>query len=292
MTLFSALLVPLDGSVTAARGLGCAVWLASHLGARLRVLNVGEPLPQGDALERLGVPQKYRALIELHQSAGVPHEQILAAVQRHGIDLIVLSARGSSADAGPPDGVKLVGNVSREVIEAAPVPVLLFPPGYEEALPWRSILVPISGEAATDESLTLALRLAVALDLRVTLAHVADGTTEGTGGAGGAPSLDEPHHEYPQMLNEFVSRACPLCSAEERRRIGGFRLCRGDVGRELTQLVEDEHVDLVVVGWHGQFMAGHAKVLKALILQTRRPVLLVKPQPRAEFRLKVGEALT
>jgi nucleotide-binding universal stress UspA family protein len=291
MNPFSAILVPLDGSQMALHSLGCTTWLASRLGAQVHILNVGEPLPEGEELQRLGVPEKYRSLFELHQVQGEADEEILAAVERYGIDLIAMTARGGSAGAASPGVPKVVGHVTRAVIEDTRVPVLLLPPAYEESLPWRSALVPISGDAATDESLTLALRLAHALDLSVTIAHVADSAGAGGGGETGSGPYDEAHHEYAQMLDEFVSRACALCSAEERRHITGFHLCRGEVAQELSHLIEHERLSLLVVGWHGQFMSGHAEVLKTLIWQARCAVLLVKPQPRDGFRLKVGEAL-
>jgi nucleotide-binding universal stress UspA family protein len=291
MSPFSAMLVPLDGSQMALRSLGCTTWLASRLGAQVHILNVGEALAESEALARLGVPEKYRALFGLHQVQGEASEEILAAVARYGIDLIVMTARGESAGAEASDVLKVVGHVTREVIEDTRVPVLLLPPAYEEALPWRSALVPISGDAATDASLTLALRLAQALDLAVTLAHVADSARSGSSGEAGAGAYDEAYHEYPQMLNEFVARACVLCSAEERHRITGFHLYRGEVAQELSHLIAHERVNLLVVGWHGQFMTGHAQVLKTLIWQARCAVLLVKPRPRDVFCLKVGEAL-
>jgi nucleotide-binding universal stress UspA family protein len=291
MSPFSATLVPLDGSPMALHSLGCTTWLASRLGAQLHILKVGEPLSEGEALARLGVPEKYRSLLDLHQVRGEDGEEILAAIERYGIDLIVMTARGESADTGDPGVPKVVGHVTREVIEDTRVPVLLLPPTYEESLPWRSALVPISGDAATDAALTLALRLAHALGLMVTIAHVADSARAGGGGEAGTGLYDEAHHEYAQMLNEFVARACPLCSAEERRHITGFHLCRGDVAQELLHLIEHERVNLVVVGWRGQFMTGYAQILKMLIWQARCAVLLVKPQPHGVFRLKVGEAL-
>jgi nucleotide-binding universal stress UspA family protein len=291
MSLFSAILVPLDGSPMALRSLGCTTWLASRLGAQVHILNVGEPLSESEALARLGIPEKYRSLLDLHQVQGEAGKEILAAIERYGIDLIVMTARGESAGTGAPDVLKVVGRVTREVIEDTRVPVLLLPPTYEESLPWRSVLVPISGEAATDAALTLALRLAHTLGLAVTIAHVADSDRVGGGGETGAGLYDEAHHEYAQMLNEFVARAGPLCSAEERRHITDFHLCRGEVAQELSYLIEHERVNLLVVGWHGQFMTGYAQVLKMLIWQTRCAVLLVKPQPHDVFRLKVGEAL-
>jgi hypothetical protein len=113
----------------------------------------------------------------------------------------------------------------------------------------------------------------------------------GGGGEVGTGSFDEPHHEYPQMLDEFVARACALCSADERRHVTGFHLCQGDVAQKLLHLIKAERVSLLVVGWHGQFMTGHAEVLKRLLWQARCAVLLVKPRPKALFHLKVGDAL-
>lgn len=292
MSPFSAILVPLDGSHIALRSLGCTTWLASRLSARLHILNVGEPLPEGEALQRLGVPEKYHSHVKLHQVTGEAGEGILAAVERYGIDLIVMTAQGESAATRGPDPLKVLGHVARQVIEDTHVPVLLLPPAYDESLPWRSVLVPISGEAATDAALTLALRLAQALDLAVTIAHVADGVGSGGGGKAGPGHYDEAHHEFPQMLNEFVARSCALCSAEERRRISGFHLCQGDVAQELSHIIDMTRVSLLVVGWHGQFMSGHAQVLKTLIWQARCAVLLVKPRLQDVFRLRVGEALS
>jgi nucleotide-binding universal stress UspA family protein len=289
MSPFSAMLVPLDGSHVALRSLGCTTWLASRLGAQVHMLSVGAPLPEGEALARLGVPEKYRALFGLHQVQGEAGVEILAAVERYGIDLIVMTACGESADVRAPDVLKIVGHVTRQVIEDTQVSVLLLPPAYAESLPWRSALVPISGDPTTAAALTLALRLAQALDLAVTITHVADRT--GAGGEAEPGHYDEAHHEYAQMLNEFVARACALCSAEERRRITAFHLCQGDVAQELLHLMAQERVSLLVVGWHGQFMPGHAQVLKTLIWQARCAVLLVKPRPHHGFRLKVGEAL-
>lgn len=285
MTLVSDILVPLDGSPEALKSLGVAAWLAARLRARLHVLNAGEPLPDGQALARLGVPEPYRSLVEVHQARGAAADEILAAAERYRAGFIVVTAGGESASSSA-EAAPRVGHVTRAVIERSRSPVLALPPAYEEALPWRSALVPLSGEAHTDEALTLALHLAHALDLSVTIAHVAD-TPDGEAGGRYADAL---HHEFAQSLNELVARACPLCSVEERSRIQAFHVTRGDIAQELERLIERSGTSLVVVGWHGDFMVGHAQVLKRLMQRIRCPVLLVKPAPKEPFRLKVGEA--
>jgi hypothetical protein len=96
------------------------------------------------------------------------------------------------------------------------------------------------------------------------------------------------HHEYPSQLEEFVSRALPRCPPEECGRIKDLALLHGDVASELIKLTEGLRVSLVAVGWHGRFITGHARVLKGLIQVITTPVLLVKPEARTPFRLKVG----
>jgi nucleotide-binding universal stress UspA family protein len=294
MNLFSSILAPLDGSVTAAKSLGCATWLGSRLDARLHILSATEQtLPARAELARLHVPEEYWPLIELHQAPAYPVEAILAAVARHDVRLVVMTARGQAVEvpAEQFDPLKIVGHVTRSVIEQSPVPVLLLPPAYGERLPWERALVPVSGEPAADDALALAVRLANALGIEVHVAHVADAEAGEEGLAAAARYADQVHHEYPARLDELVSRALPQCAPEECCCIADIALCRGDVTAELLGLIETKQISLLVIGWHGRFMTGHARVLKHLIQVVTCPVLLVKPVPRAPFKLKVGEGI-
>jgi nucleotide-binding universal stress UspA family protein len=295
MSVLPSILVPLDGSRTAAQSLGLATWLATRLGARLHILSATPAeRPAREELARLKVPEEHWRLVTLHQAPAFPEPAILAAVARHDARLVVMTARGEAAEEPPavaPERSPIVGHVARGVIERCPVPVLLLPPAYRESLPWRRILVPVSGEVEGDEAVALAVRLAVALDLEVHVAHVAGPETGDEGLAARARYADAVHHEYPHQLEEFVRRALPRCAPEECRRVTDVALCHGDIGAELLALIESKAVSLLVVGWHGRFMAGHARVLKYLIERITQPVLLVKPAPRAPFRLRVGEEI-
>lgn len=293
MDLFSSILVPLDGSRTAARGLRCAIWLAGRLQSRLHVLSAtAHPLPAQEELVRLKVPEEYWPHVMLHEAPEYPEKAILAAVERYRVELVVMTARGRTAEAMEEGAAfpKIVGHVARQVIETADVPVLLLPPAYRDTLPWKRAIVPVSGEAESDEALALAVHLANALGFTLHVAHVSDMETE-AGIFGRARYADSPHHEYPAQLKEFVSRAIPNCTAEERRCIEGVALGHGDVSAELLEMITRKHIDLLVIGWHGRFMAGHAQVVKHLIQQVACPVLLVRSAKRRPFRLKVGEAI-
>jgi nucleotide-binding universal stress UspA family protein len=295
MSPFSSILVPLDGSGIAARALGCATWLAARLGARLHILSATpRQLPAREELARLRVSEEHWPRIVLHQARAYPEDAILTAVARHDVRLVVMTACGETAEAratAAADAHEIVGHVTRAVIERSPVPVLVLPPNYREALPWERALVPASGEIEADEALALAARLADALDLEVHVAHVTDSDAGDEGLAARARYADAVHHEYPRQLEELVGRALPQCTPAECRRIKDVALCHGDVATALLELIERERMSVLVVGWRGRFMAGHARVLKQLIEGITTPVLLVKPPSRASSRLKVGEEI-
>jgi nucleotide-binding universal stress UspA family protein len=296
MSLFASLLVPLDGSSTAAQSLGCATWLASRLHARLHILSATpRELPARGELARLHVPEEHWPLVELHQAPAYPADAILAAIARHDARLVIMTARGAAAEepAGQPAELpKLIGHVTQAVIERCAVPVLLLPPGYRELLPWQRVLVPVSGGSESDQALALAVRLACALDLAVHVVHVvdADSRTDDELTAR-ARYADEMHHEYPAQLEELVARALPALAPHECRRVRDIVLGHGDVADQLVQLIKRDEVSVLGVGWHGQFAAGRADVLKKLITVLDTPVLLVKCLAPAPFRLKAGEQL-
>jgi nucleotide-binding universal stress UspA family protein len=179
--------------------------------------------------------------------------------------------------------------VTCAIIERSSAPVLLLPPHYREVLPWQRALVPVSGEIEAGEALALAVRLANALALEVHVAHVADTDDESL--AARARYADALHHEFPRQLEELVRRALTHCAPEECRPIAEIALCHGDVAAELRLLIERRRVSVLVVGWHGRFTEGRARVLKRRLQAITIPVLLVKPPARRPFRLKVGEAL-
>jgi len=295
MSPFPCILVPLDGSRVAARGLGCATWLAARLGSRLHILSATpKERPAREELARLQVPEAHWPLVTLHQAPAYPEDAILAAVVRHDVSLVVMSAVGETAEAATAaaaDSAGVVGHVPRAVLERSEVPVLLLPPAYRETLPWERLLVPVSGEPAGDEALALAVRLANALALEVHVAHVADADTGDESLAARARYADAIHHEYPSQLEELVTRALPHCGPAQTGCIADIALCRGDVAAELLGLIERKRVSVLVTGWHGRLSPGHARVLKRLIRAITSPVLLVKRPLRTPFRVKVGEEI-
>lgn len=293
MNPFPSILVPLDGSITAAKSLGCAAWLASALQIRLHLLSATERvLPVKAELRRLHVAEEHWPIISLHQAPAYPGEAILAAIARHGARLVILSAWGqTSEESDELTPAKLIGSVARTVLEESPVPVLLLPQAYRERLPWERVLVPMSGDLATSEALARAIPIANALGLSVHIVHVADGEGDEQGLASTARYADTIHHEYRGRFEELISRGLSRCPLGDARCVADLALCRGDVAAELLKLIDEREISLVVVGWHGRLMTGRAPVLKRLLRASTCPILLIKPAPRVPFALKVGEAL-
>jgi nucleotide-binding universal stress UspA family protein len=296
MKPFASILVPLDGSAMAARSLGCASWLASRLGARLHVLSAtSRELPAPEELRRLRVPEAHWPNVHLHQAATFPPEAILRAIDEHRADVVVMTARGAAAEAGAsgaPDLVKTAGHVTESVLERSRVPVLLLPSGYTESLPWRRVLVPVSGGAESDCALALSVRLADAIDLAVYVAHVTDGGAALDEGLGARTRYaDAMHHEYAGQLEEVVARALPELTAGQCRAMRPVVLGRGPIAGELVRLIHEEAISALSMGWHGHLGAGRAEVLKQLLPVLDVPVLLVRSEAGAPFRLKVGEEL-
>jgi nucleotide-binding universal stress UspA family protein len=286
MSRFASILLPLDGSPEAAKGAGCALWLAERLGATLHVLHAtAQPLPAREALARLRVPDARRTQVVVHQLPENAEAAVLEAIAVHRVDLVVMSARGESASAGLELSQRL-GTVAQAVLERSPVPVLLLPARYREALPWTSMLAAASGERSADQALEAAVRLAAALGLKVTVMHSEDGPPAGTVPLGAY--ADAPHHEYPQRLEEMVERGLAGCTPEEGQCVDHVLLARGDPAAVLLEEVARRTASVLALGWHGALAAGRAPVLKRLLAEAECALLLVRAAERSPARLKVG----
>ena len=145
MTRFKKILVPLDFSEPSMNALRLAIDLARASGGTLMLLHIGViphltatelGLGAGPVLAEMSetVAQEQRHHLERvareeipanlsHQlvlTEGFPPEEILAAVQREGADLVVMGTHGRTGL-----GRVLLGSVTERVIRACPIPVLV-----------------------------------------------------------------------------------------------------------------------------------------------------------------------
>ncbi|NEX63678.1 universal stress protein [Noviherbaspirillum galbum] len=287
MKTFDTLLLPLDGSPEAAKGVGCALWLAEALGATLHVLHAArQPLAAAEALARLHLPGGHARVI-LHQMPGQADAATLEAVSAHGVDLVIMSARGASASAGRNLEQRL-GSIAQVVIERSPAPVLLLPLQYREVLPWTSMLAAASGETAADEALKAAVGLAAALRIPLTIMH-ADDAAQADNRRPLRTYADAAYHEYPHRMEALVKRGLSGRSADESGCIEQVLLRHGDPADILLAQVECQGCSVLALGWHGALGAGRALVLKRLLEEAGCALLLVRGVERQAVKLNVGE---
>jgi len=290
MNRFASLLLPLDGSPEAAKGAGCALWLAQALGATLHVLHAAaQPLPEREALGRLHVAHAQRPHVVLHQLPANADAAVLEAIAAYDVDLVVMSTRGESASAGLRLAQRL-GTVAQAVIERSPVPVLLLPARYREVLPWTSMLAAASGEPAADQALQAAAQLAAALRLKVTVMYAEDGEAALRSMPFGAYA-DAAHYEYPRRMQGMIERGLAGCTAEECHCVDQALLRHGDPAAVLLEQAARQASSVLALGWHGALGTGRALVLKRLLERAECALLLLRKPERSGARLKVGEEI-
>ncbi len=288
MSRFDSIVLPLDGSPEAAKGVSCAAWLSARLGATLHVLHSGvAPLARAEALSGLRAEHAERATTVLHQTTDEPSRAVRDAVAEHAATLVVMSARGESASVGV-EPERSLGRVARVLLEESAVPVLLIPVRYREALPWTSMLIAASGEPAADQALEAAVRLSNALGLRASVVYVEEG---GHRAGPLARYADAAHHEYSERLDEMVRRALACCANEDCRCIDEVLVRRGDPADELLGELERRESSVLALGWHGALGATRAPVLSRLLERAECPLLVIREQARPRARLKVGDEI-
>ncbi len=168
--MYQRLLVPVDGSPTAMRGLDEAIRLARLSGGRIRVVHVLDQLQFASGFEFctvdvLGLLQEAGAAIvgaakARVEASGVPVEAYLSETlagrvadvvveqaQQWGADLIVIGTHGRR-------GVRrlMVGSDAEQIVRAARVPVLLV-----RAEPVETALPAMARDAATPPAAMVAL---------------------------------------------------------------------------------------------------------------------------------------
>jgi nucleotide-binding universal stress UspA family protein len=278
MTFFpdTTLLVPLDGTAAATAALPVAETLAQKTGALLRLIHISDvsdkALPPRQLVEQLGASPAHVRQGTLDQLTGRPATALLQAVQASPHPIIVMCNHSALL---PPEAV--LGHTAAQVIASAACPIVLVRPERGSA-PWKleRILVPYDGTPATAAALRPAIDLASRVSATLVVLHIAVPGTSGQGEEGtfAAPRyMDQPHHEWPAWVREFLARLSCLAGLESLTS-PWLQVAQGEPGEEIEHYAADQGMDLIVVGWHGRLETGHADTLKHLLLTAPCPVLL------------------
>jgi universal stress protein E len=265
------LMVCTDGSAEGQNAVAVTLELAQACASRVIVVQVLEIVPEFQAVApdlratvarevqlnmeaiqaaaaKLGVPMQ--ALIPESQ---LPHAAIVAAVEKHRPDLVILGRCGKTALAR-----LLMGNVTARVIGHSPVNVLVIPRGG--MIGFHRILVASDGSPYSEAAWKLAL--AMAKQAGSQLIGVAVAPEEG--------DIIEAKAIIHQMLTAAHRARMPLKGVNPQ----GVAPDTGIV----QQAIKNE-VDLIIMGSHGR--TGLKKLLmgsvtERVIGQSPCPILVVK----------------
>ncbi|MEF8824882.1 MAG: universal stress protein [Halapricum sp.] len=255
--MFDDILVPTDGSKCAQAAVGYAEDLATRYEARVHALCVAdsrtlENAPRADQTKRERAELAERTCNELSESGieveqavrtDIPHKAILRYATEQDIDLIVMGTHGRT-------GVEryLLGSVTEKVVRLSDVPVLTVQAEDESDVtyPYTDILVPTDGSEGAEAAISPAVDVARTYDARIHALSVIATMAMGVDVRSRAilDALEESARSAVETIEKQAAQAS--VSAVETAIQHGYPY------RTIRSYVEENDVDLVVMGTHGR----------------------------------------
>jgi nucleotide-binding universal stress UspA family protein len=255
--MFDDILVPTDGSDCAQAAVGYAEDLATRYGARVHALCVAdartlENAPQSDQLkqDRAELAERTRDRLseggveaERAVRTDTPHTAILRYATEQGVDLVVMGTHGRT-------GVEryLLGSVTEKVVRLSDVPVLTVKAEAEGDVtyPYTDILVPTDGSAGAEAAIDPAVDVARVYGARVHALAAVDPMAVGVDVRSDAilDALEESAQSAVETVEQRATDAS-VSTVEPTIR-------HGTPYRAIRAYVEEQDIDLVVMGTHGR----------------------------------------
>ena len=171
-----------------------------------------------------------------------PEEEIVAAVERLSVDLVVMATHGRRGLAHA-----FLGSVTERTLRTAPVPVLCVKGGGLTNRPPSRILMATDFTSHADRALELAIEVARRFGAHLDLLHVFD-----TSPPAALAALDELVVLEAQARDQAAAR---LAETLDRARGSGVsiesHLADGIAADHIAERAESLHSDLIVMGTHG-----------------------------------------
>jgi Universal stress protein UspA and related nucleotide-binding proteins len=286
--MYNEILFPTDGSDGAEAAFDHVLDIADAHGSRVRVLNVADTNQPsvlrkgGDVLDVLkkegkrivgGAADRARergvsVITEVIQ--GEPYRTVVGYADSHDVDLIVMPTHGRQ-------GLErfLLGSTTERVVRRAEVPVLTVKPDGDSSVgyPYGNVLVPTDGSDCARAALATGVGVVKAERASIHLVSVIDTTSLGVDNLEAqVVALEESANEILEDAFDFAEDA-GIEPVSETVRYGA------SVHGSILSYIEDNDVDLVVVGTHGRtgfdrYMLG--SFTEYLIRTSPIPVLTVR----------------
>lgn len=303
-----SVLCPVDFSENSRGALRYAAAIASHLGARLTLLAVNDPLlvesaqiaagpshlvedtvREVDTFCRETLGGKVHAVgdVRLEVGAGKPAAEILRISRERGCDLIVMGSHGATGFR------KLFfGSTTERVLRETTVPVLVTP--AEDAglrhvddarTGVRRVLAPVDLTPATAHQIAIAQKVAEHLRLPLLLLHVIEPVRSMVAGQPRLPKIDAERRDRAEReLEAAVATLSPVVKPEAL-------IAYGEPAEEIAKVATERNAGLIVMGLHSSPLLGPrmGSVTYRVLCLAHRLVLAIPPQPAPAFRLQVAE---
>lgn len=268
-------LVPLDGSTQAAAAWPVAMALGKLKAATLHIVHVAaRAVPPQELLGQLKLPSEQVSGLVLDQCQGRPASEIVQqAKEWRSVCIVMCTHTGVERPRGT------LGTVAREVLQAAPCPIVLVKPERGQAS-WklRRILFPYDGTPTTAAAIGPAADLARQAGAELIVLHVAatDVARPKEPGAIVVPRyLDQPQHEWPVWAHEFLERLRALGHPPEDVAIRLF-VGAGDIGRTIVELAAQHESDLIALAWRGMLEPEHTQIAQTVLSHAPYPLIIYR----------------
>jgi nucleotide-binding universal stress UspA family protein len=273
MTDHPSVLCPVDFSEASAGALRYAAATAAHLGTRLVVLTVEDPLlteaadlgtgvvwtPEASraemeqfAMQTFGPESTTLATVDYEVAVGKPAGEILRVARERSCGLIVISTHGLT-------GIRKLffGSTTERVLRETTCPVLVTPAldpgpvGLEDAKRLiRRILVPVDVSPASLHQTEVARTLAEALRVPLILVHVIEPLKSRLAARLHLAGVEADRRSVAEdALGELLAAIPPPLHAEAL-------VAYGDPAEEVAKVARDRQAGLVIMGLHGSPVLG------------------------------------
>lgn len=268
--LSAKIIVALDGSPAAAQALPVARSFAAQLGSRIEVLYVAPETGVDRAVwEALHRDLRDDEPVQIRSHVGDAAHAIVEAADEANAALLVLA---TSSKTGEPGGQ--LGSVAAYAVAHSAIPVLLVPPAMDplaRGKPFRRLLVPLDGTAATAKVLREGVALARDLKASLHLLHVASvqSSSDEEGHFRFPRYVDQLHHEWLMWAAQVMDQLC--CPHEVPVTVF---LRYGDIAGEIVRFAAEHEEDAIVLARRSRLEPGRALVLRRVLDTARCPVLV------------------
>lgn len=237
------ILALLDGSPSSPAVYRAAANLADMLGVDLDAVYARHP----DDPEQGHRPEAARELV------GEPVAVLLEELHAPDVLAGILGTRATHA--------KPVGHVALDIIAAAPVPLILLPPGTSGLdIAKARLLVPLDGAPATSNALRPVIHELSTAGAEVRIVHFFDSAS--------VPPFVATSEDLGVLADEFRLSHLPIESSACDLRLG-------NPAQHIMDVLTEHPADAVVVAWGQDLSPGRAEVVRRLLSESPIPLIVV-----------------